>query len=240
MRDRVFVILSGVLLVAVVLGGCAYLDSLKEPAPEATNNDESNNDATNNDVDPCLADEENWYNDGECDFECWEPDPDCEGIPCDADENCPDTFSCDGGRCQSDELNNDEFTTCLEDEAYGDGVCDADCEQPDPDCTGELCADDRDCEYDLTCRLGTCVLEDCNSDADCLGPDGFGQVRCYEQEGGAPGGSCVRACFDGPMGDCFNALLMCNTAEGVCERITCAGAGDCEEGQSCSAGGYCE
>lgn len=62
-----------------------------------------------------LCEELGWYDDGVCDSDCAQPDPDCVGggSPLPAEEDF-----------------------CAMEGWYGDGICDADCPEPDPDCGG--------------------------------------------------------------------------------------------------------
>lgn len=96
---------------------------------------------------PDFCEEMGWYSDGICDIGCAQPDSDCEGMDFD------DGF--DDGQLDQGDLGDDQGADdegdwgddqgdlgdgpgggdyCEEQGWYGDGICDEDCAQPDPDC----------------------------------------------------------------------------------------------------------
>ena len=95
-----------------------------------------------------------WYGDGICDEDCAKPDPDCES---DSDsgwswpwstgsDELSGSFSGGGDVfLDLDTEDEDEDDFCADSGWYGDGICDPDCPEPDPDC--ESGGDDSEVDY---------------------------------------------------------------------------------------------
>ena len=78
--------------------------------------------------DACAA--EGRYNDGTCDTDCLQPDPDCQGDVTPEEGEAPD----DPAGPATD--------SCEEAGFYDNDVCNANCPKPDPDCFIEVCTGD--------------------------------------------------------------------------------------------------
>ncbi|PIR48802.1 hypothetical protein COU80_03875 [Candidatus Peregrinibacteria bacterium CG10_big_fil_rev_8_21_14_0_10_55_24] len=170
---------------------CSFLLLLLPPLPLLAQEEDVD------DTDFCL--EEGWYGDGECDFDCPKPDPDCR--PGGAEEE------------DLEDLYDEDVDLCDLRGLYDDGECTPDCPQPDPDCT---LAEDF-CELDGWYGDGVCD-EDCpKPDPDCASGSGsvsaassvvapcpaYAPVRCQD-------GSCRLA-----EKDCFPADLPLSVLPGV-------------------------
>jgi len=175
-----------------------------------------------------------WLPDGvnagpECadDGDCADLDPCTDGLcvggRCEfSPRACPAGQTCDPatGLCEADDW-------CEREGRYDNGVCDADCPKPDPDCEADPveCSDNDDCDADEVCSAGQCVSPPtgpaCDTVADCEDGD-----RCTLD-------SCV-------SGSCWRGYISCGPGE-TCDPST----GQCEaedwcEGQGKYGDGVCD